>query len=80
MEERECSNGLAEALIVPVNKKGSRTKCENYHGISLLSIPGKVYASILETRMRTITEGKVLEEQELCRPVVHCQAVRREDH
>ena len=63
MEERECTNGLAEALIVPINKKGSRTKCENYHGISLLSIPGKVYASILETRMRTITEGKVLEDQ-----------------
>ena len=53
-----------KALIVPIHKKGSRTKCENYHGISLLSIPGKVYAaSILETRMRTITEGKVLEEQ-----------------
>ena len=52
-----------KALIVPINKKGSRTKCENYRGISLLSIPDKVYASILETRMRTITEGKVLEEQ-----------------
>ena len=52
-----------KALIVPIRKKGSRTKCENYCGISLLSIPGKVYTSILETRMRTITEGKVLEEQ-----------------
>ena len=76
-----------KALIVPIRKKGSRTKCENYRGISLLSIPGKVYSSILETRMRTITEGKVLEEQggipegkELCRPVIYCQAVRREDH
>ena len=46
-----------------IHKKRSRTKCENYRSISLLSIPGKVYASILETRMRTITEGKVLEEQ-----------------
>ena len=52
-----------KALIVPIHKKGSRTKCENYRGISLLSIPDKVYASILEARMRTITEGKVLEEQ-----------------
>ena len=51
------------ALIVPIHKKGSRTQCENYRGISLLSIPGKVYASVLEKRMRTITEGKVLEEQ-----------------
>ena len=52
-----------KALIVPSHKKGSRTKCKNYRGISLLNIPGKVYASILETRMRIITEGKVLEEQ-----------------
>ena len=51
------------ALIVPIHKKGSRTQCEIYHGISLLSIPGKVYASVLERRMRTITKGKVLEEQ-----------------
>ena len=51
------------ALIVPIRKKGSRTQCENYRGISLLSIPGKVYASVLEKGMRTITEGKVLEEQ-----------------
>ena len=52
-----------KALIVPIHKKGSRTKCENYRGISLLSIPGKVYASVSEKRMRTITEGIVLEEQ-----------------
>ena len=52
-----------KALIVPIHKKGSRTKCENYRGISLLSIPGKVYANVLEKRMRTITEGIVLEEQ-----------------
>lgn len=42
----------------------------------------------LEVRMRTITEGKsvggtgggIPEGKELCRPGVHCQAVRREDH
>ena len=50
------------ALIVLIHE-GSRTQCENYRGISLLSTPGKMYASVLEKRMRTITEGKVLEEQ-----------------
>ena len=75
-----------KALIVTIHKKGSRTKCENYCSISLLSIPGNVYASILETRMRTITKGKcwksraIPEGKELCRPVVYCQAVGREDH
>jgi len=52
-----------KAVIVPIHKKGSKTQCKNYRGISLLSIPGKVYASVLEKRIRAITERKVLEEQ-----------------
>ena len=43
-------------------------------------------ASVLEKRIGTITEGRVvevnagciLEEKELCRPTVHCQV--QEDH
>ena len=52
-----------KAMIVPIHKKGSKTQCKNYRGISLLSIPGKVYASVLEKRIRAVTERKVLEEQ-----------------
>ena len=32
--------------IVPVHKKGSRTQCKNYQGISLPSVAGKVYATV----------------------------------
>ena len=52
-----------KALVVPVHRKGSKMQCKNYRGISLLSIPGKVYAKILDKRMRDITEEKMLEEQ-----------------
>ena len=48
---------------MPVHKKGSKMKCENYRGISLLSIPSKVYARILDERTRCVTESKVLEAQ-----------------
>ena len=34
-----------KALVVPVHKKGSKLHCKNCRGISLLSIPGKVYAN-----------------------------------
>ena len=51
------------AVIVPIHKKGSRKLCKNYRGISLLSIPGKVFASILNNRVRMVTEDKVMEEQ-----------------
>ena len=36
-------------VIVPLYKdKGETTECENYRGISLLSVLGKIYAGILE--------------------------------
>ena len=52
-----------KALVIPVHKKGSKLICKNYRGISLLSIPGKVYAKILDQKMRDIAVRKILEEQ-----------------
>ena len=37
--------------------------CNNYKGISLLSVPNKVYAKILDRRLRSRTESRVLEVQ-----------------
>ena len=31
-------------ILVPLHKKGTRTSCDNYRGIALLSVPGKVFA------------------------------------
>ena len=44
-------------------QKGSRTECSNYRGNSLLSVPGKVCASIVGARVKQRTEGKILEVQ-----------------
>ncbi len=53
-----------KAIIVPLYKgKGSRSVCSSYRGISLLSVPGKVYGRILTERLMEIAEGKVSEEQ-----------------
>ena len=52
-----------KALVIPVHKKGSKIQCTNYRGISLLSIPGKVYARILDNMVRGITEAMFVEEQ-----------------
>ena len=52
------------AIVVPLYKgKGDRLDCKNYRGISLLSIPGKVYGRILIERVRVMTEGMLGEEQ-----------------
>ena len=52
-----------KSTIIPIHKSGSTMQCENYRGISLLSVPGKVYARILEKRLRTKVNDKLLEYQ-----------------
>ncbi len=53
-----------KAIIVPVYKmKGRREDCGSYRGISLLSIPGKVYGKVIIKRVQRLTEEKISEEQ-----------------
>ena len=49
------------AVIAPIYKKGNRKECSNYRGISLLSVVGKFYASVLVDRVRVLVED-VLED------------------
>ena len=43
-----------EGVIIPIYKgKGSRKECQNYRGITLLSVPGKVLAAVLLNRVKT---------------------------
>ena len=52
------------AIILPIYKgKGDRRECKNYRGISLLSIPGKVYRRILIEKVHSLTEGLIGQEQ-----------------
>ncbi|TWW67219.1 hypothetical protein D4764_02G0002600 [Takifugu flavidus] len=53
--------GLADRGGVP--EGGDQRVCSNYRGITLLRIPGKVYARMLEKRIRLIVEPLIEEEQ-----------------
>lgn len=50
-----------DAEIVHISKKGDLKKCDNWRGISLLDLVGKVFARILQDRLQLITK-KVLPE------------------
>ena len=50
-------------VVVPIFKKGDQRVCSNYRGITLLSLPGKVYARVLERRVRLMVEPRIEEEQ-----------------
>ena len=44
------------SYLVPLPKKGDLTLCKNWRGILLASIPGKVYARILNARLYKYAE------------------------
>ena len=46
-------------VIISIFKKGDRKQCTNYREISLLSLPGKVYAKCLKRKCREIVESKL---------------------
>ena len=52
------------SIVVPLYKgKGDKTECGSYRGISLLSVPGKLYGRIIIERVRRRTENAREEEQ-----------------
>ena len=51
------------AIIVPLYKKDNKMVCNNYRGISLLSVSSKVYVKTLDRQLRSGTESRVLEVQ-----------------
>ncbi|KAJ8417554.1 hypothetical protein AAFF_G00223970 [Aldrovandia affinis] len=50
-------------VIVTLPKKGNLSDCNNWRGITLLSIPGKVFCSVLLQRLKTEVDNILREEQ-----------------
>jgi hypothetical protein len=49
--KEELPDQWKESVIVPVQKKGDKTDCNNYRGISLLSTSYKILSNILLSRL-----------------------------
>ncbi|EYC27241.1 hypothetical protein Y032_0009g600 [Ancylostoma ceylanicum] len=60
------------ALVVPIHEKGDSRECKNYRGTSLLSIVGKVFMKIIQTRLQEHREQTSREEQAGFRPGRGC--------
>ena len=54
-----------KGIILPFYKKnkGARSECKIYHGITLLSVPGKVYAHTVFSRVKTYIQSSRRREQ-----------------
>ena len=62
--EGEIPQDMRDAKIVTLFKnKGDHSHCNNYRGISLLSVVGKVLARIVLARLQTLAERIYLKSQ-----------------
>ena len=50
-------------MIVPLHKKKDWTVCDNYCGISLLSVPGKVFCLLILDPLEHIIDPQLQETQ-----------------
>ena len=52
-----------DAVLVSIPKKGDLSLCDNWRGISLLDVIGKVFAHILKQRLQNVADSELAESQ-----------------
>ena len=62
-EKEQVPEDWRKAVIVPLFKKGDKSLCENWRGISLLSVVGKVFTRLLLNRLIHFTDSQLSEIQ-----------------
>ena len=62
--ERGCTPcAWRNSILVPIPKEGDLSNCDNWRGISLLDVVGKVVARILQERLQKLAEDELPESQ-----------------
>ena len=50
-------------MIVPIPKKGDLTQCDNWRGISLLDVVGKLFTQVMQRRLERMVEDTLPDSQ-----------------
>ncbi|KAK2179617.1 hypothetical protein NP493_480g03044 [Ridgeia piscesae] len=62
-EQEEIPTEWKEGYLVKLPKKGDMQDCNNYRGIMLLSVPGKVLNRVILDRLKTVVDAKLRDHQ-----------------
>ena len=62
-EEEHIPTEWKEGYLIKLPKKGNLSSCSNYRGITLLSVPGKVFNRILLDRMKDVVDPQLRDHQ-----------------
>jgi len=68
-QSKEVSTEWKNGMIVPLPKKGDLSNCNNWRGITLLSVPGKVFACVLLGRIQKAVDTNLRQGQAIFRQV-----------
>ena len=58
-----CYRDWSNKALVTIPKKGDLSSCDNWRGISLLDVVGKMVARVLQERLQELAEDKLPESQ-----------------
>jgi hypothetical protein len=61
--DKELPHQWKESIVVPIHKKGDKTDCSNYQGISLLSTSYKILSKILLARLAPYVDEIIGDQQ-----------------
>jgi hypothetical protein len=50
-------------MVISIHEKGTKSKCENYRGITLLPTAYKLLANIIKKRLNKYLEDEMVEEE-----------------
>ncbi|VDP24719.1 unnamed protein product [Schistosoma margrebowiei] len=62
-DEEQVLTNWKEGLLIKIPNKSDLSKCDNYRGITLLSIPGKVFNRGLFSRMKDCVDAQLRDQQ-----------------
>ena len=71
-EEKQLPEDWTEGVIVKIPKKGALSNCNNWRGITLLSVPSKILAKIIIERISETVDQQLRKEQAGFRPGRGC--------
>ena len=62
-EEGKVPRDWSNAVLIPIPKKGNLSYCDNWRGIALLEVIGKVVAQVLQARLQMVAEEELPDSQ-----------------
>ena len=62
-KERKVPKEWIDAILVPIPKKGDLKICDNWRGIALLEVVGKMAARIIQDRLQKVAERELPKSQ-----------------